>query len=453
MLELARSNKELRQATVPRLNKYIPHTPTPKQAAFLLLSDKKDILYGGEAGGGKSDALLMGALQYVDVPGYAALLLRRTYADLTKPKALMDRAHEWLANTDARWNEIEKKWTFPSGATLSFGYLDGPRDHFNYQSAEYQYIGIDEATQLRMNQMRYMFSRLRRLEGSTVPLRFRLASNPGGTSHHEIKQRYIDAATRGNRIFIPAGLNDNPYLDREAYRESLAELDPVTRAQLETGDWEIREGGRMFQRDWFKFLPEVPKGLKLFTRAWDIAGTEERKGRGENQQPAATAGVLMAYWPEREAFVVLDVRRTRAKSAEVARYIKGTADLDGSKVRILEEQEPGSSGKAVIEGRAKLLAGYVYHGKPSTGSKVTRAAPLATQAEHGNLYIVQGSWLREYVEEFELFPDGPFKDQVDATSLAFLDIAARLDDEDYEGSGTITADLVGGLGMSNTWAA
>jgi hypothetical protein len=73
-----------------------------------------EALYGGAAGGGKSTALLMGALLYVDVPGYSALILRRTYTDLALPGALMDVAHEWLEGSAATWHEMEKTWRFPS---------------------------------------------------------------------------------------------------------------------------------------------------------------------------------------------------------------------------------------------------------------------------------------------------------------------------------------------------
>jgi len=95
---------ELQRALTPRLTKYVRVQLTAKQTAFLLLPHL-EAFYGGAAGGGKSFALLMAALQYADIPGYAAILFRRTYSDLALPGALMDVAANWLRGTDARWHE------------------------------------------------------------------------------------------------------------------------------------------------------------------------------------------------------------------------------------------------------------------------------------------------------------------------------------------------------------
>ncbi|QDU60011.1 Terminase-like family protein [Planctomycetes bacterium Pan216] len=221
---------------------YIVHRPTTKQAAFLLLSGL-EALFGGAAGGGKSDALLMAALQYVDHPGYAAVLFRRTLADLALPGALIDRAHQWLAGTDAKWNQSDKTWTFPSGSTLSFGYLDHPRDRYRYQSSEFQYIGFDELTQFRETDYTYLFSRLRRLQGAFVPLRIRAATNPGGLGHDWVRQRFLLDPRPPERVFLSATLMDNPHLERESYLESLGQLDPLSRSHLLDGDWSADEEG------------------------------------------------------------------------------------------------------------------------------------------------------------------------------------------------------------------
>lgn len=249
--------------------RWVPHSPSARQKLFLEeLHDEPEAFYGGAAGGGKSDALLAAALEYVDTPGYASLLLRRTYQDLAKPGALMDRAHDWLANTGARWNEQKKQWRFPSDALLTFGYLETENDKFQYQSAEYQFIGFDELTQFTESQYTYLFSRLRRLAGVNIPLRMRAGSNPAeDPSGYWVAERFvpddftpddalqpvvvwkasIDGAGRPvSRPFVPARLEDNPFLDQAAYEESLDQLDAVTRAQLRTGDWRIRKRGNIY---------------------------------------------------------------------------------------------------------------------------------------------------------------------------------------------------------------
>jgi hypothetical protein len=236
------SRPEIHQHLIPRTNEFIPVAPTIKQSAFLLL-DQREALYGGSAGGGKSQALLMAALQYVDRPRYAALLLRRTYADLALPGALMDRARAWLGPTSARWNQGEKTWSFPSGATLTFGYLDHPSHKYRYQSSEFQFVGFDELTQFGEAEYTYLFSRLRRLREGQSPVRMRSASNPGGVGHDWVRRRFLVDGAEHGRIFIPASLDDNPHLDQQQYVASLQELDPLTRRQLLEGDWNASDDG------------------------------------------------------------------------------------------------------------------------------------------------------------------------------------------------------------------
>lgn len=228
--------KDITKLIVPRMTNYIPHKPTVKQTAFLLLNQKESF-YGGAAGGGKSDALLMAALQYVDMPGYSAIIFRRTFKDLALPGGLIDRAHEWLGPMDAKWIERDKCWTFPSGAKLAFGYIEHEKDKYNYQSTEFQFIGFDELSQFPESVYVYLFSRLRRLEGCDIPLRVRSASNPGGMGHKWVRGRFVQGGNTKDRIFIPAKMDDNPFLDQASYRESLSELPPDIRKQLEDGDW------------------------------------------------------------------------------------------------------------------------------------------------------------------------------------------------------------------------
>jgi predicted phage terminase large subunit-like protein len=404
--------KAIMRATVLE-NPYIPHDPTSKQAEFLL-NDVRESLFGGAAGGGKSDALLMAALQYVDEPNYAAILFRRTYKDLSLPGALMDRAHDWLDGTDARWKESEKTWVFPSGATVTFAYLASENDKYNYQGSEYQFVGFDELTQFEESQYRYLFSRLRRLKGSKIPIRARVASNPGGRGHEWVKQRFIVEGLEKGRIFVPAKLEDNPYLDTEEYEEMLKELDPVTREQLRHGDWNIRTDGKKFKREWFKVVEDYPSDLKM-VRYWDLAATEPKK---DTDDPDWTSGCLMGekggqYW-------IIDVTRTRSTPKNVETLISNTALMDGREVEIHMEQEPGSSGVNTIDHyQRNVLRGFAFYGDRVTGKKEVRANPLSSAAEAGNVFLVRGTYINDFLDEMLGFPYGAHDDQVDSASGAF----------------------------------
>ena len=401
---------------VPWTAKYIPHKPTPKQYAFLML-DIQEALYGGAAGGGKSDALLMGALQYASVPNYSALLLRRSYTDLSLPGALMDRTRQWLSTTDAVWRDSNKTWVFPGGGTLTFGYLERPGDEYRYQSTEFQYVGFDELTQFTETQYRYLFSRLRRLSDTNVPLRMRAASNPGGIGHEWVRERFIDAeGTVEGRIFISASLPDNPYLDQDAYLNSLQQLDPITRQQLLMGDWSARQPGNLFKREWFPVVSELPVMVNKSVRYWDLAATPAKLGT----DPDYTAGVRVDYGAD-GLYYVVDVQKMRGTPGEVEALIKQTADIDGGGTQIFIEQEPGASGvNTIYHYVTRVLKDYTVRGQRATGSKVERAGPVSSQAEVGNVRLYRGAWLGPFLDEVEAFPLGGHDDQVDALSGAFM---------------------------------
>ena len=238
---------ELLARLFPPLARYWPNlsSVSPPQTAFLLL-DQFEAFYGGAAGGGKSDALLAAALQYVDVPGYAALILRQSFRQLDQPDAIMSRSKEWLMPHRAngvRWNDDAKRWTFPSGATITFGYLEHENDVYNYQGPAFQFVGWDELTQFQEKPYRYLFSRTRRrkdLKDLGVPIRHRSASNPGGVGHSWVKKRFLDEKTREkNAVFIPAKVDDNPGLDVDEYKEALGHLDETLQQQLLAGNWGV----------------------------------------------------------------------------------------------------------------------------------------------------------------------------------------------------------------------
>lgn len=409
--------------------KYSPHTPTVRQAAFLLLNNS-EALYGGAAGGGKSDALIMGALQYVHIPGYSALLLRRTFAQLNKPGALLDRMHAWLGNTDAHWNGEKHHWRFPSGAVIEVGHMQHENDKYNYQGPEYQYVGFDELTQFSRTQYNYLHSRTRRLKGSSIPIRVRGGSNPGGVGHDWVKELFVDPVMkRPDAIFLPAKLKDNPYLDHDEYIASLSHLDPITLARLLDGDWNVRPAGNLFKREWFTILDAMPRSQRYTTvRYWDLAGTEVKPGR----DPDYTCGGRITYFNDEDLYVVSDVQRFREQSHVVEQRVRQTAENDGRSVTVKIEQEPGSSGKAVISHyQRNVLAGFNVLGDPVTGPKVERARIASAKAGERKVALLRGDWVPAYLDELEAFPDVPHDDQVDMTSGGISDVRSQVSFSEY----------------------
>jgi predicted phage terminase large subunit-like protein len=410
------------------VNPWIPNDPHPQQSEFLTLltptgETVKEAFYGGAAGGGKSEALLMAAAQYVESAPYSALLLRRTFADLAQPGAIMDRAHFWWDATQAKWTEETKSWRFPSGSVIKFGHLEHPSALRNYMGAEYQFIGFDELTQFPLEMYRFLFSRLRRSATSQTPLRMRSASNPGGQGHDWVKQRFIVEGDNYGRIFVPARVDDNPSIDKASYIEALNELDPVTRSQFLEGNWDAAQQGTSFKRSWFQLLDARPREFSRLVRFWDTAASAPMP----HSDVDWTVGLLMGRLPNNR-YVILDIVRLQGTAQDVEATMRVVAKTDridyDSRVEICIEQEPGGSGKAMIEHYVtRVLPEYYVRGIRSTGSKIVRAAPLSAQTQAHNVSIVTGTYLSAFFDELDAFPFGSHDDHVDAASGAFRELS------------------------------
>ncbi len=256
-------------------NPWVVQKPHVRQAAFLLHSDIREILYGGAAGGGKSSALLGGAAQYVHVPEYQAILFRNTEGDLTQAGGLVERSLAWWSETKAKFNGNDFVWTFPSGAKIRFDYMQQDEHALKHRGSEYQFIGWDELTLQEEFHYTFLFRSLRKTTTGAVadvPLRVRAGTNPGGKGMAFVRERFVpdeymaepdeekrfgrlwwksDPHDGSLRLFVPARVQDNPSLNYEEYLQSLMQLDPVTRAQQLHGDWRDFSGGR-FLKDWFE---------------------------------------------------------------------------------------------------------------------------------------------------------------------------------------------------------
>lgn len=226
------------------------YQPTSRQKLFH--SCPADIaLYGGAVGGGKSEALLWeGFIQMLEAPGNRGLLLRRTFSELER--SLIQRSLAKFPRSVCEYAASKKSWIFRNGSVLEFGYCEREKDVYQYQSAEYGFIGIDELTHFTKTEWEFLLTRLR----STVPgvwPRVRAASNPGNVGHAWVKALFIEGK-RPDTVwedehgikyaFIPARLWDNPFLLKNdpLYLKRLEMLDPKLRQALLEGDWDAFAG-------------------------------------------------------------------------------------------------------------------------------------------------------------------------------------------------------------------
>ena len=237
-------------------------TPQPKQKIFMSRPEN-EALYGGAAGGGKSDCAIVEALRQVHIPHYKGIILRKTYPQLSE---LIDRSSEIYrrAFPKAKYNDTKHCWTFPSGAKIYFGAMQYTKDRTNYQGKRYDFIDFDELTQFTWDEYSYLFSR-NRPNGPGTRCYIRAQANPGGIGHGWVKERFITAAPpmktiyedvkiampdgttkihRRSRIFVPSSVFDNKILmeNNPEYVASLASLPEKERNALLYGDWDSFSG-------------------------------------------------------------------------------------------------------------------------------------------------------------------------------------------------------------------
>lgn len=403
---------------------WIPEVPTMPQLHFLAAPEREK-LYGGAAGGGKSSALLMDALLGVELPDYAAILFRRTFPDLALPGAIMDRSKEWLMGTAAKWNENEKTWTFPSGATLSFGYLEHEKHKYRYQGAEFQYIGFDELTQFPYSQYSYLRSRLRKTADSSVVVRMGNATNPGGVGHDWVYDEFVKGVA-SDRVFIPAKLGDNPHLDQAEYEKSLEGLDEITREQLLKGRWVRDETGHPFKRAFFEenryHIEEAVSGHVVGRWiSWDTA-LKDTEGSAYN------VGVVVELLTDYR-LRIREVVRFKATFPELVPQMESLAArwsydrlLRGV---VIEDKSSGISAYQTLDSAAPgWLRDVLALFDPGSYSKLSRWSQAALWCQRGCVLLPHPSenapWLYDLEGELYAVPDAEYKDTADAFSQAII---------------------------------
>jgi len=309
---------------------------TGPQTDFLAASER-EVFYGGARGGGKSYAMLVDPLRYCDKTHHRALLLRRTMPELrdliTHSQRLYNRAFP-----GAKWREQEKEWRFPSGAKIEFGYAENMTDALRYQGQSYTWIGIDELPQYPSPDIyNFLRSSLRSVDPE-IPVYMRSTGNPGNIGSQWVREMFVNPAVPNStfnlevntptgakvitRRFIPAKLQDNPYLTQtDDYYAMLASLPEVQRKQFLEGDWDAFEDSAFpeFSKATHVVDPfEVPKGWQRFRAAdWGYSS------------PACVLWFAIDYdnnlWIYRELYtkkITADVFARKVLIAEKDEYIR-----------------------------------------------------------------------------------------------------------------------------------
>lgn len=423
----------------------------------IFLNTSADIvLYGGAAGSGKTNALLMDALKFIDDPNFRAVYFRKNTTQLDG--GLWPDAKKLFSRFGGVAREQAHEINFPSGATVKFAYMELEKHAESHQGIQYSAIYWDEFTHFSRTQVLYLMSRLR--SGAEADSYMKCSMNPDRdhfvfdwVEPYLDKNGYPDPTKCGKlRYFVMDGgvlrgywseeeciqnhpldmpktytfiqgtIDDNPVLDfiEPKYRATLEQNSPINVARLRYGNWLARaEGSNYFQREWCEIVDAPPKDA-VRVRSYDLAATLPSE---KNPDPDYTAGVRMSKSKLDGCYYVEHVEKFRDRPSGVESRLIALANQDSSKTRITIPQDPGAAGKSYASSLIRKLAERGYHAraKPTNKDKVTRFAPFSAAAEAGLVKVVRGSWNDDFFTELEGFTgDGRgHDDQVDATSDAF----------------------------------
>lgn len=263
-----------------------------QQTAFMACN-LFEVFVGGAAGGGKTDMLVIKALEQIWHPRYNGIIFRRTFEDLEKADGPIERSKLYYPQMGGVYNGTKRFWQFPSGARIYFGGLQYRDDVLKFQSTQFQYIAFDELTHFEEFQYLYMFSRLREpYENSGLILLMRAGSNPGGLGHYWVKERFVNHDIENNhayfarendidkrvdknhpharaRRFFKATIDDNPSIGKN-YATTLEQLPEIEYKRLRHGDWDAEYKDTIFQNFTAKNISSEAEYDPLYDVEWAV---------------------------------------------------------------------------------------------------------------------------------------------------------------------------------------
>lgn len=450
-------------------------TPQKGPQEKFLSTNAQICIYGGAAGGGKTYGILLTQLRYKNVKDFSCTIFRKNHNQIFSQGGLWDEARKMYSGIKGAQPKIsENTWLFNDAdgnlmSKVTFAHIERDEDLEKWQGSQICSIGFDELCHFSEKQFFYMLSRNR----STCGVRpfVRATCNPDADSwvakfiswwidqntgypipersgvvrwmirRDEIiywadtRQELIDRLDlQGEEQYFPktvtfimSSVKDNQELLKidKGYLANLRALPLLERERLLNGNWKIRAAaGLYFKRTQLgNYLDVLPADIVQFVRCWDLAATE----KNDDGDAAFSAGVLLGK-RKNGRYIVIDVINKQMAAADVRSTIKLTAQADRAKykrVRIRLPQDPGQAGKEQAASYIKFLAGFDVTTVAESGSKAARAEPMAAQWQAGNFDLMVADWNEEYLLQLENFPDGKFKDMVDASANGFAEIELR----------------------------
>jgi phage terminase large subunit-like protein len=435
-------------------SRYIPkdHFPHAKQIAFLALPHL-EALYGGAAYGGKSDVLLMGALQYFDQPKYKGILFRQQLTAHNLSDSILSRAKEWLApfikTKEVKYVSGNHTFYSKEGGELAFQYLKNEGDELRYDSAQYHYVGFDELTHFSESQYTYLFSRMRRIPGADdkhIPVKMRGGTNPGGPGHAWVRKRFCivkdeDGEFRGKNPLIPfiqAKVNDNPSADAKSYIRSLDKMRPLERDRKKNGDWSASEDSvlkdhwfnvRWWYKNGYYILDDGnevrsyhEKELFIFSAidsaCSEMTGIENRSFRKGKEASFNDCGIF-ALTPKVDLLWLDNIHG----QWHVPEFCNRILDRHRKWAPAFARVESNTIGSAVCQ--ILDAKGLTVHPLHSSRDKLERSLYAQVGAEAGKIWLpdpikTESPWLQEVEDEIFVWTgkDGELSDIVDVLSSA-----------------------------------
>lgn len=422
--------------------------PQPGKQTMFMECPADICIFGGAGGASKTFGLLLEAARNLSVPGFGAVIFRRTTPQITNEGGLWDESFNLFPQIGGVPREQFHDWKFPSGAAVSFAHMEHLKNRFDWKGAQIPLIGFDQLEDFEEEQFWYMWSRNRSVCG--VHPYIRATANPDpdsfvakliewwidqntglpiesrcgvirwlvrmggelawGDTRQELIDRFVALGVAADEVqpvsftFINAKLSDNKILMAKdpMYRAKLLALPTVERERLLNGNWIIRDGGKI-EFKWFKFIPEG-EFREMFSGAtrlrWsDVAASDEERSD-------FTSSTRMSY-----AHGKLGIEhnwRAQKTTGERDKMLYALAQMDAAlydnSVEQCTAQDPGAAGKSQAEAWMRMMAEFPAHVESESGDKLTRSGPWRAQAEFGNVYVLDTPENRLFIRAVCGFP-------------------------------------------------